>query len=94
MKFELKVKIAPILNYFYDKYDVYYHEERIYKKGCSKRSRDVVEGYKRGKEAVIRYIEDGGLPLSLYSKEELMTVFEKEFSRMEVIKGGKYEETN
>ena len=79
MKFELKVKIAPILNYFYDKYDVYYHEERVYKKGCSKRSRDIVKGYKCGKEAVIRYIEDGGLPLSLYSKEELMKVFEKKF---------------
>ena len=81
MEFEVKVKIAPVLNYFYDKYDVYYHEEeRLYRRGCGKRSRDIVKGYRCGKEAVIRYIEDGGLPLSLYSKEELMKVFEKGFS--------------
>lgn len=79
MDFETKKLVAPILNHFYDKYDVYYHRERIYKKGCSKRSRDIVKGYKEGKKAVLDYIVKTGLPLCLYSKDELMEVFEKEF---------------
>jgi len=77
--FETKKLIAPVFNYFYDKYEVSYHEEMMYRKGCPKHSISIVKGYKEGKKAVLDYIVNVGLPLCLYSKEELMEVFEKAF---------------
>ena len=79
MDFETKKLVAPILNHFYDKYDVSHHEEMMYRKGCTKRSIAIVKGYKEGKKAVLDYIVNVGLPLCLYSEKELMEVFEKAF---------------
>lgn len=79
MDFETKKLVAPVFNHFYEKYEVSCHEERMYRKGCSKRSVSIVKGYKDGKKAVLDYIVNVGLPLYLYSKEELMEVFEKAF---------------
>lgn len=79
MDWETKKLVAPVFNHFYEKYDVSHHEEMKNRKGCTKRSVAIVKGYKEGKKAVLDYIENGGLPLCLYSKEELMEVFEKAF---------------
>lgn len=76
MKFETKVKITPILNHFYEVMDVEYHEERLYKKGCTKRSLNIINDYKRGKVALINYVEKMNKPLSEITKEELIEVFE------------------
>ncbi len=79
MDFETKKLVGPVFNHFYEKYDVSSHEEMIYRKGCPKRSIAIVKGYKEDKKAVFDYIVNIGLPLCLYSKDELMEVFEKKF---------------
>ena len=76
MDLEIKLKVAPIFYHFYERNDVRYHEERLYTSACTKYTRDVINGYKRGKEAVLKYIEKSGKPLEEITKEELMNVFE------------------
>ena len=76
MDYEVKLKLAPIFNHFYETNDVRYHEERLYTSACTKYTRGVINGYKRGKKAVLKYIEKSGKPLETITKEELMSVFE------------------
>lgn len=76
MDYEVKLKVAPIFNHFYETNDVRHHEERLYTSACTKYTRDVINGYKRGKKAVLEYIEKSGKPLEAITREELMNVFE------------------
>jgi hypothetical protein len=76
MDYEVKLKVAPIFNHFYETNNVRCHEERLYTSACTKRTRDIINGYKRGKKAVLKYIEESGKPLDAITKEELMNVFE------------------
>jgi hypothetical protein len=76
MDFEVKLKIAPIFNHFYEVNDVRSYEERLYTSACTKHTRDIINGYKSGKKAVLEYIEKSDKPLESITKEELMNVFE------------------
>ena len=76
MDYEVKLKVAPIFNHFYETNDVRHHEEMLYTSACTKYTRDVINGYKRGKKAVLKYIEKSGKSLEAITREELMNVFE------------------
>ena len=75
MEFELKLKVAPILNHFYEVNDVRSHEELMYRKGGVKH-KAIVDAYKRGRNALVEYVETTDKPLSEITKEEMMVVFE------------------
>lgn len=75
MEFEVKVKVAPILNHFYEVNNVRSHEERMYREGGT-RHKTIVDAYKRGRNALVEYVENTSKPLSEITKEEMMEVFE------------------
>lgn len=74
MEFDTVNKVAPVLNHFYELYDVAYHE-RFYYRSCGAKSRKIVKDYKRGSKAVRDYVENSDKPLEQITKEELMNVF-------------------
>ena len=76
MEYDVKLKVAPILNHFYEVNDVRSHEEFMYRKGGA-RSKAIVDAYKRGRNALVEYVENTSKPLSEITKEEMMEVFEK-----------------
>lgn len=75
MEFEVKLKVAPILNHFYEVNDVRSHEDLMYRKGGD-RHKTIVDAYKRGRNALVEYVENTDKPLSEITKEEMMAVFE------------------
>lgn len=75
MEFEVKVKVAPVINHFYEVNNVRSHKERMYREGGA-RHKNIVDAYERGKNALVEYVENTSKPLSEITKEEMMAVFE------------------
>ena len=75
MELEVRLKIAPILNHFYEVNDVRSHEDLMYRKGGA-RHKTIVDAYKRGSNALVEYVENTDKPLSEITDEEMMVVFE------------------
>ena len=74
-----RVKIYSILNFFYDHYNIYSYEERMYRKR-GEYAYNIVKGYKQGKKALLEYVKNKNI-LDL-SDAELKEVFQNAYDKI------------